>query len=237
MCTNLDIYFFLLSKFIIYEIIYIYSISEEFYGFNDYRAHIYPDGYVTYNFPSKIEALCPVKVAKFPFDSQICSFMFGSWSYHGYELDLSSKINRADLSSVKENVEWIINKAPAIRHEIYYGCCPEPYPDVTFYIYLSRKPDYYVTNIIIPSIMVTLVAALGFFLPVDAGEKVGLELTVMLAMSVFQLLIADHLPPSADETPWICKYLYLFLEMNILCTEPPPPNKNHTNKLFIRIYE
>ena len=160
--------------------------------------------------------------------------MFGSWSYHGYELDLSSKINRADLSSVKENVEWIINKAPAIRHEIYYGCCPEPYPDVTFYIYLSRKPDYYVTNIIIPSIMVTLVAALGFFLPVDAGEKVGLELTVMLAMSVFQLLIADHLPPSADETPWICKYLYLFLEMNILCTEPlPPPTKTiQTNRLL-----
>lgn len=170
---------------------------------------------MTYNFPSKIETLCPVKVAKFPFDSQICSFMFGSWSYHGYELDLSSKINRADLSSVKENVEWIIDKAPAIRHEVYYGCCPEPYPDVTFYIYLSRKPDYYVTNIIIPSIMVTLVAALGFFLPVDSGEKVGLELTVMLAMSVFQLLIADHLPPSADETPWICKYC--FQEKNILC--------------------
>ncbi|XP_076105587.1 neuronal acetylcholine receptor subunit alpha-10-like [Mytilus galloprovincialis] len=182
------------------------SIAEEFYGFEKFRAHIYPDGYVTYNFPSKIEALCPVSVAKFPYDSQICSLMFGSWSYNGFELDVSTKLGAGDLSSVKENVEWIIEDIPAIRHELYYGCCPEPYPDVTFYINLKRKPNYYVTNILIPSLLVTLVAGLGFFLPADSGEKVGLELTVMLAMSVFQLLIADHLPPSADETPWISSF-------------------------------
>ncbi|XP_052102777.1 neuronal acetylcholine receptor subunit alpha-10-like [Mytilus californianus] len=182
------------------------SISEEFYGFEKFRAHIYADGHVTYNFPSKIEALCPVSVAKFPYDSQICSLMFGSWSYNGFELDVSTKHGAGDLSSVKENVEWIIEKIPAVRHELYYGCCPEPYPDVTFYINLKRKPGYYVTNILIPSLLVTLVAGLGFFLPADSGEKVGLELTVMLAMSVFQLLIADHLPPSADETPWISSF-------------------------------
>lgn len=161
---------------------------------------------MSYNFPTKVEALCPVDVSKFPYDSQICSLMFGSWSYNGLELDVRSMQSSADLSSTKENVEWIIDKVPIVRHELYYGCCPEPYPDVTFYIHLTRKPGYYVTNIIIPSILVTLVASLGFLLPVDSGEKVGLELTVMLAMSVFQLLVADHLPPSADSTPWIGKY-------------------------------
>jgi hypothetical protein len=43
----------------------------------------------------------------------------------------------ADLSSTKENVEWIIDKVPIVRHELFYGCCPEPYPDVTFYIHLT----------------------------------------------------------------------------------------------------
>ena len=118
-------------------------------------------------------------------------------------MDVQSKKSTADLSAIKENVEWIVEKAPIERHEIYYGCCPEPYPDITFYVNLKRKPAYYVTNIIIPSVLITLIASLGYLLPVDSGEKIGLELTVMLAMSVFQLLVADQLPPSADATPWI----------------------------------
>ncbi|XP_052102778.1 neuronal acetylcholine receptor subunit alpha-10-like [Mytilus californianus] len=182
------------------------SISAEFYGFKDYRALINADGYVTYNFPTKIEALCPIDVAKFPFDSQVCELMFGSWSYNGLQLDIQSKDIAGDLSSMKENVEWIIEKAPVVRHEVYYGCCPGPFVDVTFYIHLKRKPAYYVTNIIVPSILITMVASFGFLLPVDSGEKVGLELTVMLAMSVFQLLVADKLPPSADSTPWIAMF-------------------------------
>jgi hypothetical protein len=45
--------------------------------------------------------------------------------------------------------------------------------------------------------MITVLVVLGFILPVSSGEKVSLEITVMLAMSVFQLLVADNLPPSA----------------------------------------
>ncbi|XP_071166172.1 neuronal acetylcholine receptor subunit alpha-10-like [Mytilus edulis] len=182
------------------------SISAEFYGFKDYRALIYSDGYVAYNFPTKIEALCPIDVAKFPFDSQVCELMFGSWSYNGLQLDIRSKNVEGDLSSMKEHVEWIVEKTANVRHEVYYGCCPEPFIDVTFYIHLKRKPAYYITNIIVPSFLITMVASFGFLLPVDSGEKVGLELTVMLAMSVFQLLVADKLPPSADSTPWIAMF-------------------------------
>jgi hypothetical protein len=58
-----------------------------------------------------------------------------------------------------------------------------------------------------PAILITLISALGFFLPVESGEKVALQLTVMLAIFVFQVLVSDQLPPSADSTPWICKSL------------------------------
>lgn len=196
---------------------YIFSISEEFYGFDSFRALIHFDGNVTYNFPTKVEASCPIDVSRFPFDRQVCDLMFGSWVYNGFQLNVTSRQSNADLSSVKENVEFIIDNAPIMRHELYYGCCAHPFPDVTVYIHLTRKPDYYITNIIIPSVLVTVVASFGFLLPVDSGEKVGLELTVMLAMSVFQLLVADQLPPSADSTPWIGKtYLSLKEENNIV---------------------
>jgi hypothetical protein len=67
---------------------------------------------------------------------------------------------------------------------------------------------YYVRNIIIPAVLITCIAALGFILPADSEEKVGLELTIVLAMSVFQLLVADKLPPSSESTPWIGMYQF-----------------------------
>jgi hypothetical protein len=33
----------------------------------------------------------------------------------------------------------------------------------------------------------------------------------MLAMSVFQLLVADNLPPSADAIPWISMWIFSFI--------------------------
>ena len=108
--------------------------------------------------------------------------------------------------SWEKNVEWDVPKISVERHVEFYGCCPEPYPDIAFSIHLTRKPSYYITNIIVPSLIITVLVVLGFILPVSSGEKVSLEITVMLAMSVFQLLVADHLPPSADSTPWIGKY-------------------------------
>lgn len=178
------------------------SISTEFYGMSDFRPNVNSDGTVYYNFPTVIEALCPIDVTNFPFDTQMCSLIFGSWSYHGLQLDFQAN-GQGDLSSMKDNVEWEVPQITSERHVAYYGCCPEPYPDVTFYVFLNRKPAFYVTNIITPSIMITVLVVLGFILPVSSGEKVSLEITVMLAMSVFQLLVADNLPPSADSTPWI----------------------------------
>jgi hypothetical protein len=169
---------------------------------SDYRPNVNSDGTVYYNFPTVIEALCPIDVTSFPFDTQMCSLIFGSWSYHGLQLDFEAN-GQGDLSSMKDNVEWEVPQVTSERHVAYYGCCPEPYPDVTFYVFLTRKPAFYITNIIIPSLMITVLVVLGFILPVSSGEKVSLEITVMLAMSVFQLLVADNLPPSADAIPWI----------------------------------
>ncbi|XP_063431835.1 neuronal acetylcholine receptor subunit alpha-10-like [Mytilus trossulus] len=194
------------------------STATEFSGIKEYRAHIFSDGSVYYNFPTVLEALCPIEVLNFPFDTQICALVFGSWNHHGLEIDFYPKDNPGDLSTLKSNVEWLVPKVAAKRHSIKYTCCPAPYPDVTFYVYLERKPGYYIINILIPSVMITVLAILGYFLPVDSGEKVSLVITVMLAMSVFQLLVADKLPPSAESTPWIMFFFNFILGLSAVST-------------------
>ena len=51
--------------------------------------------------------------------------------------------------------------------------------------------------------MSLLLSVTGFLLPPDSGEKVTLGLTVLLAFSVFMLLVAENMPPTSEYIPLI----------------------------------
>lgn len=93
---------------------------------------------------------------------------------------------------------------PAKKNVILYGCCSDPYPDITFTLHLKRRASFYIFNLLIPCMMISFLAPLGFYLPADSGEKVSLGVTVLLALTVFQLLVAESMPPS-ESVPLIGK--------------------------------
>ncbi|KAK3098644.1 hypothetical protein FSP39_021530 [Pinctada imbricata] len=182
------------------------NANSELEGLKDYRPAIGSDGSMSYNFPSIISSLCKVDVTYFPFDTQICVLKFGSWAYHGLELNVTTLSDTGDLSSFVTNVEWYVTRVPAKRDVITYGCCPEPYPDVTFYVTLERKPLFYILNLLFPCMLISTVACLGFLLPPDSGEKVSLEITVLLSLAVFLLVVSETMPPSSETFPYIGIY-------------------------------
>lgn len=89
-----------------------FSFSQE-ENIDGFRAKISSDGTVTYNYPILTESRCKVDVQYFPFDYQTCKLRFGSWAYTGDDIDLFSKADSGDLSSLDENIEWEILKFPA----------------------------------------------------------------------------------------------------------------------------
>ena len=65
------------------------------------------------------------------------------------------------------------------RSIFYYECCPEPYYDVTFTISIRRRTLYYGFNLVLPSMLISALALLGFTLPAESGEKLNLcELSI-----------------------------------------------------------
>ena len=116
-----------------------------------------------------------------------------------------NRSNGVDLSNYVENGEWDLINAKAVRNVVYYACCPEPFPDVTFTLHLRRRTLYYTYNVIIPCIMLSSLTLLVFWLSPDSGEKVTLGLTVLLAFSVFMLLIAENMPQTSTFIPLIGK--------------------------------
>jgi len=70
---------------------------------------------------------------------------------------------------------------------------------------MTRRSLFYIINLIFPCLLIYAVSFLGFFLPVESGEKVNLEITILLALVVFLLIVGETLPPTPDAIPVLGK--------------------------------
>ncbi|KAM4622077.1 neuronal acetylcholine receptor subunit alpha-9-II [Polymixia lowei] len=186
--------------------------DDDFSGPMDTNVVLRYNGEITWDAPAITKSSCVVDVSYFPFDSQECNLTFGSWTYNGNQVDISMAMNSGDLSDFVENVEWECHGMPATKNVIMYGCCSDPYPDITYTVLLQRRSSFYIFNLLLPCFLISFLAPLGFYLPADSGEKVSLGVTVLLALTVFQLMVAESMPPS-ESVPLIGKYYIATMTM------------------------
>lgn len=70
------------------------------------------------------------------------------------QLDLIKQFDEGDTTNYQTNGEFDLVSFEAIRHNQYYSCCVEPYPDITYVIKLRRRPMFYVFNLILPCLLI-----------------------------------------------------------------------------------
>ncbi|XP_046678978.1 acetylcholine receptor subunit alpha-L1 isoform X1 [Homalodisca vitripennis] len=190
------------------------------------KAVLHHTGKVLWTPPAIFKSSCEIDVRYFPFDQQTCFMKFGSWSYDGDQIDLKH-INQKlgedkvevgiDLREYYPSVEWDILGVPAERHEKYYPCCNEPYPDIFFNITLRRKTLFYTVNLIVPCVGISYLSVLVFYLPADSGEKIALCITILLSQTMFFLLISEIIPSTSLALPLLGKYLLFTMLLVGLC--------------------
>ena len=182
------------------------------------------DGSVLWLYPALVKTYCTLNVKYFPFDSQACDIVFISWTFSGFELDIRYNESFANgVYYVSANQEWSVSGITAMRHEKYYACCSEPYPDVTFTIHMQRGSLFYVFNLMAPCYLIYVISFLGFFLPVESGEKVNLETTILLALVVFLLMVVEMMPPTPDAIPILGKWTSQSIHILALVYSPVHP--------------
>uniref|UniRef100_A0A8C2GW24 Cholinergic receptor, nicotinic, alpha 9 n=1 Tax=Cyprinus carpio TaxID=7962 RepID=A0A8C2GW24_CYPCA len=193
-------------------VLYNNADEEDSSGPPDTNVVLRYNGEITWDSPAITKSSCKVDVSYFPFDSQECNLTFGSWTYNGNQVDIRMGMESGDLSDFVENVEWECHGMPAVKNVIMYGCCSDPYPDITYTVLLKRRSSFYIFNLLLPCFLISFLAPLGFYLPADSGEKVSLGVTVLLALTVFQLMVAESMPPS-ESVPLIGKYYIATMTM------------------------
>ncbi|XP_067395329.1 neuronal acetylcholine receptor subunit beta-2 [Emydura macquarii macquarii] len=193
------------SKHIWLPDVVLYNNADGMYEVSFYsNAVVSHDGSIFWLPPAIYKSACKIEVKHFPFDQQNCTMRFRSWTYDRTEIDLVLKSDVASLDDFTPSGEWDIIALPGRRNEN-----PEDstYVDITYDFIIRRKPLFYTINLIIPCILITSLAILVFYLPSDCGEKMTLCISVLLALTVFLLLISKIVPPTSLDVPLVGKYL------------------------------
>jgi len=165
----------------------------------------------------------------FPFDHQKVTLEIGSWAYDASKIKLyatnygagqapnrftgSTKYvtgsHGVDMAMFEEHPEWDVLSSEARIISYKYACCAVPYDSVQITIHLKRISMLYSYALIMPSIILSLIAIIGFWVPWRSGERLGLMMTGILTLTVFLILICQKMPDSGRSVPFLTKLMLM----------------------------
>ncbi|KAL6732453.1 hypothetical protein Aduo_003213 [Ancylostoma duodenale] len=159
--------------------------------------------------PAIYKSSCIIDVEFFPFDEQVCTLVFGSWTYNENEIKLEfEQAEWVDLSEYSASSIWDVMDAPA--------SLVNKRSRIEFQVRIRRKTLFYTVVLIIPTVLMAFLSMAVFFLPTDSGEKMTLTISVLLSIVVFLLLVSKILPPTSSTIPLMAKYLLLTFVLNVI---------------------
>ncbi len=175
-------------------------------AFEKIRVLIAYDGKVHWEPGGVFLTTCDIDITQFPFDTQRCPIEIGAWAYKSTRMNLTTATPVVEMGEFKINGEWLMIGSHAHWEEVVLPCCPDiRYSKVVFTLYMSRRYMFYVMNIILPCVLLSILILIVFCVPPDAGEKISAGISVLLAFTVFLLMLADSVPRTSLDVPILGK--------------------------------
>lgn len=110
------------------------------------------------------------------------------------------------LEKFIESGDWTLEDVTIEAVDKVYDCCNHPFSDVTYTFHFERKSLYHVMYQMLPCVVIALLVILNFITPPDSGERISFCITILLAMSVYLLILADSLPITSDNVAILGMY-------------------------------
>ena len=175
--------------------------ADGIYGeYGEFRAIILNSGHVHWEPGGVFKTKCEIDITYYPFDMQRCQLVFGSWGYHVAKMNMTNTNVTINMDSYEENGEWSIERTRVERHEFFFDSCPaERFANVAFSIFMRRRYTFYIMNVILPSLMTSVLLLSIFFC--TPAQKVQIGVVVLLSFRIFLLNVTDSIPKTSDHIP------------------------------------
>ncbi|TKS89827.1 5-hydroxytryptamine receptor 3A [Collichthys lucidus] len=175
-----------------------------------------PSPYLTINNKGDVEvqndqvlvSTCRMHIYKFPFDTQRCRLSFKSIIHTAKDIRLYASDNSSEATEwsrdlMRTQYEWLfVNMTVTSKN-----ASSELDQDVIVYtITMKRRPVLYIVNFLLPVLFFLCLDLASFMISDSAGEKIGFKVTVLLAVTVLQLILNEILPASSNRVPLIAVY-------------------------------
>jgi len=167
-------------------------------------------GAVFWSRPGLLKALCKYSgLELFPQDELSCELEISSWAIDGRFQDIIPRAADGGVSWIDNpnsdavagltagsgfqdyTIKDITNK----RLAVFYDCCPtSPFAEIVYNVVFSRSTQYYLYKLIIPSVMLTCVSFLTFWMDPVIGERLAFGITTILAMYANEITAVDMMP-------------------------------------------
>ena len=82
----------------------------------------------------------------------------------------------------------------------------ENYPVLKVALNLRRRSLFYVFNLFVPALFLSILSLAGFMLPAKSGEKIVLEISVFLAIIFFADQVSKIVPESSKALSRLSSY-------------------------------
>lgn len=164
----------------------------------------YSDGTVTWSRNGGLKAFCQFSgLAQIPFDVLGCQLIVGPWV-------------RLDPTQIQYNLWNGTGLTYGDFHSVYSEYLPVPDMAETGYgyggsimffnLFFKRSQNYYVWNLIVPTIILTYVSMGTFLLDLRVGERLSYGMALALVV-VAQQINTSGLIPVSNERLWIDKFI------------------------------
>ena len=164
---------------------------------SNFKVAINSSGKVLWEFGGISRTHCSINIEMYPYDTQTCELVITLWRY---SIDFVRIVAQEPFYNVIHDTNLWKYEGGYFNDEI------RVYPDYAtarYQLTFKRKPLYYMVNIILPLVMLLVISFGVFWMPAESGEKCSLGITVLLAASVFQLILSSYTPVNSDVTPKI----------------------------------
>jgi hypothetical protein len=160
---------------------------------------LYRDGEIEYVRVISYSFSCKLTLDEFPFDTQTCNMLFGSWKYSKKNLDIrpfgvNDHFSNFSVSPLFSHNEWNIAEIDVLHKDYEYKCCPgDLWPNSKYILKLKRNPHKY-NLLIIMAVFITISSLFINYIDISIYYRTYILVFIPLTLIWLQIHTSSKIP-------------------------------------------